>query len=127
TWAALADGTTWQPATGIPPGIGELRPPAGLREPVLPDHAEWAEALRRAKALFGVGADELHLTSAAVQRVAEGVRAVLRNAQKPATALPAKLEHHAVSLGIDTSAPVGRYATAVRAQELTELLLAQRE
>lgn len=120
-WAMYTD-REWYRAgarTSVP-GIGGLTPDMVLREPMLPSQAHWELALSRAKMLFGVGADEYHLSSAAVQRVSDALstkaQATVSSTSQAATAL----EAHRQTLGLDELAP--RWQAVERGRDLVAAL-----
>jgi hypothetical protein len=86
-----------------------------LHEPVLPSPEEWDEAVARAKGLFGLGANEYHLSSAAVERLGQyGSRA--KELSPGVTRLLEQLERHRGSLGLEDISP--RIVSARRARDL---------
>jgi hypothetical protein len=116
-WAALEDRQWFR--GGAPmhtaPGIGALAPDMVLREPVLPTQQEWQTALSRAKAVFGIGADEHTLSLAAVQRL-DQVGSLAKQKLSGTEGLVAALDGHAAVLGLTDVSP--RLATARRAYDL---------
>ncbi len=122
-WAKVTDREWFRAGSRTPePGLGGLFPDMVLREPVLPSEQEWKVALERAKALFGVGADEYHLSTRAVQRVGDALSAAARSAVGPTTAAAAELTAHGVLLELDDSSP--RMQTTARARDLVSALAA---
>ena len=116
-WVALTDRELLR--HGSPagsPGIGGLANDITLREPVLPNPEDWTNALHRAKAVFGVGASEHHLSSSAVKRVGDELMTKLRNVDRGATDLVGGLEAHGDVLGLGDVSP--RLATGRRARDL---------
>src|SRR5690606_28196066 len=89
-WAALADREirSYGAIVTPPPGIGEVRAQTSFKEPTLPDTGDWEEAVRRAQVLFGVGSGELYRNSAAVQRVARGIKDAVDPVRESVDALP---------------------------------------
>lgn len=117
TWAAIEDRdvvTYGEVETAA--AIGRLRSDAVLREPVLPGEDAWRAALARAKALFGVGGNEHHLSSAALQRVVLALRQAAKSRWQAASSLVDVLTDHAALL--DLEGPSGRLHTARRALDL---------
>ena len=106
----------------VDPAIGTLAPEVTLHEPVLPDEDEWTAALARAKALFGAGADEYHLSSAAVERLGAALGRHATECRSSVDDLVHRLERHAATLGLDDVSP--RLATARRARDLAAALTA---
>ncbi|PJJ73862.1 hypothetical protein CLV28_1344 [Sediminihabitans luteus] len=122
-WAKITDREWFRAGSRTPePGIGALTPDMMLREPVLPSEEEWETALRRAKALFGVGADEYHLSTAAVTRVSEALASKARSALSTTSDAAAELAAHREALGIDEAAP--RWQAVTRGRDLVALLAA---
>ncbi|PRC44196.1 hypothetical protein C6A85_000000101470 [Mycobacterium sp. ITM-2017-0098] len=116
-WVALTDRELLR--HGSPagsPGIGGLANDVTLREPVLPSQEDWTNALHRAKAVFGIGASEHHLSSSAVKRVGDELVTKLRNVDRGATDLVGGLEAHGDVLGLGDVSP--RLATGRRARDL---------
>ncbi|HYD53805.1 MAG TPA: hypothetical protein VEA99_14305 [Gemmatimonadaceae bacterium] len=91
-----------------------------LREPVLPSEEEWRLALSRAKALFGVGADEYHLSTAAVQRVSDALLGKVRPAVSTTSEAAAELSAHRDVLGLDETSP--RWQSVTRGRDLVAVL-----
>ena len=97
------------------PAVGAIADGIAPRKANLPTPDDWGVALERAAGVFGV-APETSLTPRALGRFATAVRA---HAQSPAIPeLVAALEEHAVDLGLDADAPIGRLATARRVSGL---------
>lgn len=120
-WVALTDRQLLR--NGSPmgvPGIGSLANDAMLQDPVLPEQGEWDRALIRAKGLFGIGANEHHLSSSAVQRFGDELLAKVRELDRPSGDLIASLESHNDVLGLLDTSP--RLTTARRTQELVSAL-----
>lgn len=121
-WAKIADREWYRAGARTPePGIGSLAPDMLLREPVLPSEEEWQLSLIRAKALFGVGADEYHLSTAAVQRVGDALLAEARQVLRATTELVAELTVHRDILGLDDAAP--RWQTSSRGRDLVDVIV----
>ncbi|MER6591216.1 phage resistance protein [Micromonospora purpureochromogenes] len=97
-----------------------------LRHPPMPDEQAWADAVRRGSALFG-GALPVWRTPANLGELAETLRAAASTRKAAAGDLVQALEAHADVLGLDTSAPTGRLATARRAARLVTELAAERD
>lgn len=117
TWAAIEDrDVVTYGEVEASPQLARLRSDAVLREPVLPEEDAWRLALQRAKAVFGVGANEHHLSSAALQRVLLGLRREAKGRWQAANGLVAALTEHADLLDLD--GPDGRLNTARRALDL---------
>lgn len=126
-WTLLEDREFVRHGTRVPrPAIGGLVPDLVLRPPRLPDAGVWAEAMRRAEALWGVPR-EPRLSAAGVGRVASAVRAKASGQRGDAARLVTALGKHAGALGLDDHAVTGRRHTARRALELVESLAAQRD
>jgi septal ring factor EnvC (AmiA/AmiB activator) len=87
-----------------------------LREPVLPSQEDWTNALSRVKAIFGIGANEHHLSSSAVQRLGDELATKVRDLDRGATDLVGALEAHSDVLGLGDVSP--RLGTARRARDL---------
>jgi hypothetical protein len=122
-WAAMTDRVVrWHGSAVSPmPAIGELRPEMTLHEPVLPETSEWTIALERAKRLFGLGGDEYHLSSAAVDRLGSSVGQRCRERRADVELLVQRLEEHTSVLGLADSDP--RLDGARRARDLVVLLV----
>lgn len=102
------------------PGIGGLANDITLQEPVLPSQEDWTKALTRVKAIFGIGANEHHLSSSAVQRLGDELTLKLRQLDRGEIDLVSELEAHSDVLGLGDVSP--RLGTARRAQDLAEAL-----
>lgn len=98
------------------PGIGGLANDMTLREPVLPSADNWTDALTRAKAVFGIGANEHHLSSSAVQRFGDLLATKVREFDGGVADLVSALEAHSGVLDLGDVSP--RLATARRARDL---------
>jgi uncharacterized protein DUF6079 len=120
-WAAMTDRVLRRHGGKVPdPPIGSLVAEMTLHEPVLPSESEWTAALSRAKALFGIGSDEYHLSSVAVERVAGTISTRIKERKQDVEVLGHRLEAHAEVLGlVDVSA---RLAGARRARDLFTVL-----
>jgi hypothetical protein len=115
-WASMSDRVVKRSGSVVPdPAIGSLVPEMTLHEPVLPSEEEWTTALTRAKALFGVGANEYHLSSAAVERLAQ-YGAKVRDLSPSVSKLVEQLGRHKAMLGLDDASP--RLVSARRAEDL---------
>ncbi|WP_035923652.1 DUF6079 family protein [Kocuria rosea] len=122
-WAKITDREWYRAgARTSEPGIGALTPDMLLREPVLPSEEEWQVARTRAKALFGVGVDEYHLSTAALQRVGEALKGKVHPALHTTEDAAAELFAHSETLGLDETAP--RWQTVTRARDLVAVLAA---
>ena len=120
-WARITDREWYRAgARTTEPSIGALTPDMLLREPVLPSEGEWQVALTRAKALFGVGADEYHLSTAAVQRVSDALLGKVRPAVSTTSEAAAELSAHRDVLGLDETTP--RWQSVTRARDLVAVL-----
>ena len=120
-WVALTDRLLLR--HGSPagsPAIGGLANDITLQEPVLPSHEDWASALVRVKATFGIGANEHHLSNGAVHRLSDELLAKLRQFDRGATDLVGGLEAHSDVLGLGDVSP--RLLTARRARDLVAAL-----
>ena len=105
-WVALTDRQLLR--HGSPagsPGIGGLANDITLREPVLPSQEDWTNALRRVKAILGMGANEHHLSSSAVQRLGDELATKVRQLDRGATDLVGALEAHSDVLGLGDVSP----------------------
>ena len=123
SWAKITDREWYRAgARTAEPSIGALAPDMLLREPTLPSQQEWQEALRRAKTLFGVGAEEYHLSSAAVQRVSDALLSKVRPVVTTTSDAVAELAAHRYVLGLDDASP--RWRSAMRARDLVAVLAA---
>lgn len=121
SWATMTDREWYRAgARTAEPAIGALTPDMLLREPVLPSPEEWQVARNRAKALFGVGADEYHLSSAAVQRVSDALLSRVRPVVSTTAEAVAELASHREVLGLDEASP--RWQSATRARDLVTVL-----
>ncbi|MGI5187642.1 DUF6079 family protein [Promicromonospora sp. CA-289599] len=118
-WTAMTDRQMLRGGTVLSPlpDVGGLAPDVTLVEPLLPSQADWTAALTTGKALFGLGANEHHLSSAAVQRVGRAVRERARQVQPEAAALVAALAAHREALGLEETS--ARLRTAREAFDLT--------
>ncbi|MCC2316569.1 cell envelope integrity protein TolA [Cellulomonas chengniuliangii] len=120
-WARITDREWYRAgARTSEPGIGSLTPDMLLREPVLPSEEEWRVALSRAKALFGVGADEYHLSTAAVQRVSDALLGKVRPAVSTTSEAAAELSARRDVLGLDDTSP--RWQSVTRGRDLVAVL-----
>ncbi len=120
-WAKITDREWYRAgARTAEPGIGGLTPDMVLREPVLPSPDEWRRALTRAKDLFGVGADEYHLSTAAVRRVGETLLNHARPAVSATSEVVAQLSGRRDVLGLDDASP--RLQSVARARDLVSVL-----
>lgn len=123
TWAKVTDREWFRAgARTSEPGIGALTPDMLLREPVLPSEEDWQAAVTRAKALFGVGADEYHLSTASLQRVSDGLLTKVRSAVSTTADAAKELSAHRHTLGLDETAP--RWHADIRARDLVAVLAA---
>jgi hypothetical protein len=122
-WAKITD-REWHRAGArtAEPGIGGLVPDMLLREPLLPSEEEWQIALTRAKTLFGVGADEYHLSTAALERVSDGLVSKVRPAVQATDSAATELTAHFETLGLNETAL--RWQSVTRARDLIALLSA---
>ncbi|MEU8314978.1 hypothetical protein [Micromonospora sp. NPDC049033] len=122
-WAKITDREWYRAGARTPePSIGSLAPDMLLREPVLPSEEEWQVALTRAKALFGVGADEYHLSTAALQRVSDALLGKVRPTLHTTADAAAEMAAHRETLGLDETAP--RWQTVTRGRDLVAVLAA---
>lgn len=121
-WSALADRQwfRYQSPTATP-SLGSLTDDMVLHEPVLPTADEWKRARERAKALFGLGANEHTLSLAAVGRLGQ-VGARFKEAIHSTQQLVEGLEQHQALLGLTDLSP--RLSLARRAHELSETVAA---
>ncbi|WP_156664862.1 DUF6079 family protein [Mycobacterium sp. 852002-51057_SCH5723018] len=120
-WVALTDRQLLRHGSPVgSPGIGGLANDITLREPVLPNQEDWTKALTRVKAILGIGANEYHLSSGAVQRLGDELVAKVRQLDRGAADLVSELEAHNGVLGLGDVSP--RLATARRARDLVEAL-----
>ena len=120
-WARITDREWFRAgARTSEPAIGSLTPDMLLREPVLPSEEEWRVALTRAKALFGVGADEYHLSTAAVQRVGDALLGKAQTAVSTTAEAAAELSARRDVLGLDDTSP--RWQSVTRARDLVAVL-----
>jgi hypothetical protein len=120
-WVALTDRQLLR--HGSPagsPAIGSLANDITLQEPVLPSQEDWTKALTRLKAIFGIGANEHHLSSGAVHRLGDELLARLRQFDPGGTDLVGALEAHSDVLGLGDVSP--RLGTARRARDLVAAL-----
>ncbi|MEU7843371.1 phage resistance protein [Micromonospora sp. NPDC049114] len=97
-----------------------------LRHPPMPDEQAWADAVRRGSAIFG-GVLPVWRTPANLGELAGTLRTAASTRTKAVGDLVQALEAHADVLGLDTSAPTGRLATARRAARLVTELAAERD
>lgn len=120
-WGAMTDRTFRRYGSSMGEvGIGGLAPDVVLQHPVLPSDEEWARALERAKALFGVGAQEYHLSSAAVDRVGRKLAGKVQEYAAVVSDLVVRLDQHRAVLGLDEVSP--RLSTARRARDLLAVI-----
>ncbi|GAA4282747.1 hypothetical protein GCM10022261_02780 [Brevibacterium daeguense] len=121
TWAKITDREWYRAgARTSEPGIGSLAPDMLLREPVLPSEEEWQVALTRAKALFGVAADEYHLSTKAVERVSDALLGKVRPAVSTTSEAATELSEHRALLGLDETSP--RWQSVTRGRDLVAVL-----
>lgn len=122
-WAKVTDREWYRAGSRTSePGIGGLAPEMVLREPVLPSEDEWRVALSRAKGMFGVGSDEYHLSTAAVQRVSDALVSKVRPALATTAGVATELSVHRDVLGLDETSP--RWQTVSRGRDLVAALAA---
>lgn len=115
-WAAMTDRIFKRLGSLVTsPAIGSLAPEMVLHEPVLPTEEEWANAVARAKLLFGLGSNEYHLSNAAVERLGQFGNKV-KEFTPGVTRLAAALSEHGTVLSLDETSP--RLVSARRAVEL---------
>ncbi|MFE6507644.1 DUF6079 family protein [Nocardioides sp. NPDC057767] len=120
-WAAMTDRELKRYGGRLPePGIGTLVPEVTLHEPMLPTAEEWTQARERAKALFGVGASEFHLSSASLERLSAAIGNETKDRAADVDALVRRLDEHAAPLGLSDVSP--RLASARRARDLVSSL-----
>ncbi|WP_159803039.1 DUF6079 family protein [Arthrobacter zhaoguopingii] len=120
-WAKITDREWYRAAARMPePGIGALTPDMLLREPRLPSEEEWQIALTRAKGLFGVGADEYHLSTAAMQRVSDALVSKVRPVRSTTADAVKELAAHRDILGLDETSP--RWQSNCRGRDLVAAL-----
>lgn len=125
-WAALVDRQFVRHGTVVPaPAIGQLTNDVTLREPTLPGADEWTTALGRAKAIFGIGGDEYHLSTASMQRVHDALRRKGTTLVPPTQELVRVLDAHRELLGLDEASP--RLMHAHRGRDLVGELAAARD
>ena len=126
-WAALDDREWLRLGTKIPdPGIGSLSDDMILRSPRLPSISDWERAADRAEKVFGV-TRERHRSAASVGRLSGVIRAKASAMVDAARTLVTELEKHAVELGLDIEAVIGRLATARVGVKLLDSLRAERD
>lgn len=101
------------------PAIGSLPDAAVPRKANLPSEDDWTLAKSRAGSIFGV-APEANLTARAIGRFAVAVKNQVSSSK--VADLAAQLDAHSAMLGIDSSSPTGRLATARRVGELITAL-----
>ncbi|WP_394255774.1 hypothetical protein [Pseudoclavibacter helvolus] len=115
-WAALTDRVFMRLGSLVSsPSIGSLVPEMVLHEPVLPSEEEWAKAVARSQALFGIGSNEYHLSNAAVERLglfSSKINELIPGVMRLAAALS---EHSAV---LDLSETSARLVSARLAVDL---------
>ena len=122
-WAKVTDREWYRAGSRTSePGIGGLAPEMVLREPVLPSENEWRVALSRAKGMFGVGSDEYHLSTAAVQRVSDALVSKVRPSLATTAGVATELSAHRDVLGLDETSP--RWQTVTRGRDLVAALAA---
>lgn len=115
-WAAMSDRIFKRLGSLVPdPSIGSLVAEMVLHEPILPTQEEWDTAVARAKDLFGIGSNEYHLSSAAVERLGQYGSKVTEYGPG-VSRLEAALSEHAATLGLDETSP--RLVSSCRAQDL---------
>jgi len=127
TWALLTD-REWVRGTAIAdaPAPGALTPDLLLRPANLPAEESWLVATARAQSLFGLPL-EPHLVSGAVRRLGQAISLAATKWSSDTGPLVAQLEAHAAALGLDADAPVGRLATARRADTVLADLVLERD
>ncbi|KQP66912.1 DUF6079 family protein [Nocardioides sp. Leaf285] len=115
-WAAMSDRIFKRLGSLVlDPAIGSLVPEMVLHEPILPTQEEWDTAVARAKELFGVGSNEYHLSSAAVERLGQ-YGSKVKEYGPGVSRLVAALTEHASTLGLDET--TSRVVSCHRAQDL---------
>ncbi len=123
TWAKITDREWYRAGARMPePGIGALTTDMLLREPLLPSEEEWQAALTRAKSTFGVGADEYHLSTAALQRLSDALVSKVRPVRSTTADAVTELSAHRDILGLDEAS--ARWQAIARGRDLVAALSA---
>ncbi|WP_136709617.1 DUF6079 family protein [Agromyces sp. H66] len=126
SWALIADREWVRGETAVPaPAVGSIPNDLVLRSANLPSEADWKRANEVAAAVFGMPKEHARI-STAVRRFGDAVQPRAREAVPAADGLVTELIRHAGDLGIATDAPVGRLATARRAQSLVSAVAGER-
>lgn len=126
-YALITDRAWYQHGAPVTmPSLEQVAPDHELREPRLPDDADWSAAVRRAARLLGVHSPELR-SAANLSALATDVRTKASAWAGPARDLVAALEAHAGTLGLDDGARTGRLATARAAATLVERLAREQD
>lgn len=128
-WAELSDRQLVRQGNVLPPlTLGSpirLTAEVVLREPPLPDAAQWASALDRAREVFSVAKNEHALLSSVVARVAQEVKARATALAPGAGKLVKELTDHQSTLGLGDDCP--RMSTAQSGAELVNELVGERD
>ncbi|MGX1748990.1 DUF6079 family protein [Glutamicibacter protophormiae] len=128
-WAELSDRQLVRHGNVLPSitlgGPVRLTADVVLREPPLPDAAQWATALDRAREVFSVAKNENALLSSVVARVAHNVRERAGSLLPGANKLAKELTDHQSTLGLGEVSP--RMSTAQRGAELVNELVNEHE
>lgn len=128
-WAELSDRQLVRQGNVLPPltfgGPVKLTADVVLREPPLPDVAEWVTALDRAREVLSVAKNEHALLSSVVARVAQEVRLRATILAPGANNLLKELKDHQATLGMGDASP--RMFTAQRGADLVNELARERD
>ncbi len=106
---------TWLRADEVIPApatVEEVTDRLALRQAPMPGEEQWAKASARAGALFGLPPATGVVSPRSVARFAAAVHAQTESLRLPTMELVEALDTHGDRLGLDRSAPSGRYASA---------------
>ncbi|NHD18835.1 MULTISPECIES: hypothetical protein [unclassified Actinopolyspora] len=104
------------------PGVTDMADDMVLRRRPMPSQQQWEEATRRAQLLFGANKQGTVPSPRLVAKFAD-IKSTIVEHSRNAAELVNVLEEHAEQLGLDTTAPAGRYATAREASGLVSELV----
>ncbi|WP_051792781.1 hypothetical protein [Kibdelosporangium aridum] len=101
-----------------PAAVEDVTDALALRRAPMPSDEQWARAEDLAGGLFGVSPTSGVVSPRSVARFADAVMTRAEPLRQPAIELVEVLDTHGGRLGLDTSAPTGRYVTATVASGL---------
>ncbi len=111
-WAVVTDRSWFRYGAPItPPALEQITADMELREQELPPRGIWEAAGRRASALFGMPGVP-YLSARGLGEFDSSLRAKAAGYEAAAFDLERELQSRAELLGLDLSAPAGRFATA---------------